>query len=246
MYSNYHTTTEKITQPTVPAETEDFYPDFTLCKQKDINWCNDNLNFNLIYDIEGYLFLYKSIDFWMYTDKIGIKSRRFNHFDYWNNNWVGLISIIKIEKDFVLFYETYAQIASCDKGELNLNYSRVNVTNKINGVFYNHSTDTLYLFSKETPRSYFKIYNSRKTYAKTVVKPISLFKMETYNYDLVFSRGNNVYFVRGNIVDYYDFDLGLIVKGIEFKDLFLRDQCNLSPLLNFKNYDIEYFDSRFI
>jgi hypothetical protein len=54
---------------------------FTLCKQKDIDWCNDDLNFNLIYNIEGYLFLYKSIDFWIYSDKTGIKSRRFNHFD---------------------------------------------------------------------------------------------------------------------------------------------------------------------
>jgi predicted Zn-dependent protease len=249
MYSNYHTTTEKITQPTVPtttSDTEDFYPDFTLCKQKDINWCNDNLNFNLIYDIEGYLFLYKSIDFWIYSDKAGIKSRRFNHFDYWTSNFAGLISIIKIENDFVLFYETHAQILSCDRGELNLNYSRVNITNRINGVFYNESTDSLYLFSKETPRSYFKIYNARKVYAKTYVKPISLFKIDIYNYDLVFKRKNNVYFVKGNIIDYYDFDLSIIVKGIEFRDLFLRDQCDLSPLLNFRNYNIKYFDSRYI
>ncbi len=52
------------------------------------------------------------------------------------------------------FFENYAQILNCDRGELNLNYSRINITNKINGVFYNQSTDTLYLFSKETPRSY--------------------------------------------------------------------------------------------
>jgi hypothetical protein len=153
MYSNYHTTTTvktlktstesttgKITESTFPTttpitETEDFYPVFTLCKQKDIYWSNDNLNFNLIYDIEGYLFLYKSIDFWIYSDKTGIKCRRFNHLNYWGHDFVGLISIIKIENDFVLFYETHAQILSCDRGELNLNYSRINITSRINGVF---------------------------------------------------------------------------------------------------------------
>jgi hypothetical protein len=249
MYSNYYTTT--TTQSTVPTttsntKTEEFYPEFTLCKRKDIDWCNDNLNFNLIYDIEGYLFLYKSIDFWIYSDNTGIKSRRFNHFDYWSSNFSGLISIIKIENDFVLFYETYAQILNCDIGELNLNYSRINITNKINGVFYNQSTDTLYLFSKETPRSYFKVYDSSKVYAKTYVKPISLFKIEIYNYDLVFKRQNEVYFVKGNIIDYYNFDLNIVVKGIEFRDMFLRDQCDLSPLSLFRNYDIEYFESEFI
>jgi hypothetical protein len=55
-----------------------------------------------------------------------------------------------------------------------------------------------------------------------------------------------VYFVKGNIIDYYDFDLSIIVKGIEFRDLFLRDQCELSPLLNFRNYNIDYFYSNFI
>jgi hypothetical protein len=102
------------------------------------------------------------------------------------------------------------------------------------------------LISKETPRSYFKVYDSSKVYAKTYVKPISLFKFEIYNYDLVFKRKNEVYFVKENIIDYYDFDLSIVVKGIEFRDMFLRDQCELSPLLNFRNYNIEYFNSEFI
>jgi hypothetical protein len=70
-------------------------------------------------DIEGYLFLYKEIDFWIYTDYEGIKSRKFNHFDYWNNDLVGLISTIKIENNLISFYKTYAQINSYNKGEVN-------------------------------------------------------------------------------------------------------------------------------
>jgi hypothetical protein len=69
--------TENITEPTVSkntsqikttsnTENEDIYPHFSLCRRKDINWFNANLHFDLIYDIEGYLFLYKSIDFWIY------------------------------------------------------------------------------------------------------------------------------------------------------------------------------------
>jgi hypothetical protein len=78
-------------------------------------------------------------------------------------------------------------------------------------VFYNHSTNTLYLFSKETPRNYFKVYDSQKVYAKTYVKPTSSFKIDIYNCDLVFNRESNVYFVKGNIIDYYDFDLKIVV-----------------------------------
>jgi hypothetical protein len=43
------------------------------------------------------------------------------------------------------------------------------------------------------------VYDSSKVYAKTYVKPISLFKIEINNYDLVFKRKNEVYFVKGNI-----------------------------------------------
>ena len=241
------TSTFTSTTQTSP-KSEDFYPDFSLCKMKDeIDWCNDNLIFNIIYDIEGYLFLYKNIDFWMFTENDGIKSRKFNHYDYWSNiEYPGLVTIIKIKKDIVLFYETYAKVLNCQKGENNLNYSSVNITNRINGVYYNYSKDILYLFSKETPRTYFKVYHSGKSYFKNFIKPISLFELEIYNYDVVFQRKNNVYFVRNNIIDYYDFDLGIIVKEIEFRDLFLRNQCDLSPLLNFRNYSTKNFDSRFV
>jgi hypothetical protein len=145
---------------TPKTETEDFYPEFTLCNQKGIDWCNGDLIFNLIFDIHEYLFLYKSFDFWIYTDRTGIKRRKFNHLDFWRVN-VGSISIIKIEKDFVLFYETFSQILSCDKRELNWDYSKVNITNRIRGLFYNHTSDTLYLFSKETPKTNYELTNPR-------------------------------------------------------------------------------------
>jgi hypothetical protein len=240
------TQTTSVISTTSKIETEDFYPDFSLCKQNDeVDWCNDDLIFNLIYDIEGYLFLYKSIDFWMYTDSSGIKTRKFNHYNYWNNiELPGLISIIQIDKDFVLFYETFAQILSCDKGEMNLNYSRVNITNRVHGLFYNHTSDTLYLFSKETPKTYYKVINLRTNDPRTSIKPISLFKMDIFDYDLVFSRNNIVYFVKRNIIDYYDFALNISVKGIEFKDLFLRDQCKILPLA--KNLVYVPFKSKLI
>jgi hypothetical protein len=216
---------------TPKTETED-YPDFSLCKNNDeIDWCNDNLIFNLIYDIDGYLFLYKSIDFWIYTDRSGIKKRIFNHLNFWRVNSVGLISIIKIEKDFVLFYETFSQILSCNKGEEKLDYKKINITNSINGVYYNYTSDILYLFSKETPKTYYKVINATKN-AKTLVKPINLWKMNIFNYDIVFNRNNTVYFVKDNIVDYFDFKLDIFIKDIDFKDLFLREQCSVLPLIH--------------
>jgi hypothetical protein len=231
-----HTSTPK-------TETED-YPDFSLCKSShEIEWCNDNLIFNLIYDIDGYLFLYKTIDFWIYTDRTGIKRRKFNHLDFWSVNSVGLISIIKIEKDFVLFYETFSRILSCNKGEEKLDYKKINITNSINGVYNNYTSDILYLFSKETPKTYYKVINATKN-AKTLVKPISLWKIDIFDYNLAFSRNNIVYFVKENIIDYFDFDLNILVKGIEFKDLFLRDHCQLLPLA--KDLTNKYFNSTLI
>jgi predicted Zn-dependent protease len=260
MYSKYYShtprqTTEPIsttfsttlltTENTIPnTETED-YPDFTLCKSShEIEWCNDKLIFNLIYDIDEYLFLYKGIDFWIYTDRTGIKRRKFNHPDFWRVNSVGLISIIKIDEDFVLFYETFSQILSCEKEELKIDYSKINITNKINGVFYNHSSDTLYLFSKDTPKTYYKLINSRTNKSRSIIKPISLWKINIFDYNLVFSRNNIVYFVKENIIDYFDFDLNISVKGIEFKDLFLRDHCQLLPLA--KDLTNENFNSTLI
>jgi hypothetical protein len=157
---------------------------------------------------------------------------------------VGLISIIKIDEDFVLFYETFSQILSCEKEELKIDYSKINITNKINGVFYNHSSDTLYLFSKDTPKTYYKLINSRTNKSRSIIKPISLWKINIFDYNLVFSRNNIVYFVKENIIDYFDFDLNISVKGIEFKDLFLRDHCQLLPLA--KDLTNENFNSTLI
>ena len=64
------------------------------------------------------------------------------------------------------------------------------------------------------------------------IKPISLLKIDIFDYDLVFSGNNVVYFVKRNIVDYFDFNLDISVKGLEFRDLFLRDQCKILPLIN--------------
>jgi hypothetical protein len=55
--------------------------------------------------------------------------------------------------------------------------------------------------------------------------------MNIFNYDIVFSRNNLVYFVKDNIVDYFDFKLDVLLKDIEFKDLFLRDQCSVLPFI---------------
>ncbi len=55
-------------------------------------------------------------------------------------------------------------------------------------------------------------------------------EMDIFDYDLIFSRYNIVYFVEENIIDYFDFDLNILVKGIEFKYLFFRDKCQLLPL----------------
>ncbi len=54
--------------------------------------------------------------------------------------------------------------------------------------------------------------------------------MDIFDYNVVFSRHNIVYFLKENIIDYFDFDLNISVKGIEFKDLFLRDECQHLPL----------------
>jgi hypothetical protein len=79
MYSKYYShtarkTTETIT-PTVTqtkpmrsytstpkTKTEDYYPNFVFCKQKDLDWCKGNLHLNLIYD-KGFFFVIKVLIF---------------------------------------------------------------------------------------------------------------------------------------------------------------------------------------
>jgi hypothetical protein len=56
--------------------------------------------------------------------------------------------------------------------------------------------------------------------------------MNIFNYDIVFNRNNTVYFVKDNIVDYFDFKLDIFIKDIDFKDLFLREQCSVLPLIH--------------
>jgi hypothetical protein len=163
----------------------------------------------------------------MYTDEEGIKSRKFNQFGYWKNNWVGFISILKAGNNFISFYKTYAQINSCNKDEERLDYKKIDITNSINGIYYNHTLDILYLSSKEIPKTYYNVINATKN-TKTIVEHLSLWKMNTFNYDIVFSRNNSVYFVNSKIISYFDFKLDILVENIELKGLFLREQCFLT------------------
>ena len=43
--------------------------------------------------------------------------------------------------------------------------------------------------------------------------------------------------MKENIIDMYNFNLGLIVKNLKFNDLFLRDQCKINPILSLLRYD---------
>jgi len=69
-------------------------------------------------------------------------------------------------------------------------------------------------------------------------------EIDIFNYDVVFSINNIVYFVKKNMVDYFNFALDISVKGIEFRDLFLRDQCKILPLA--EDLTSEHFDSMLI
>jgi hypothetical protein len=71
------------------------------------------------------------------------------------------------------------------------------------------------------------VINSRTSRARTIIKPSILWKIDIFDYDIVFIRGKIVYFVKKNIVHYFDFALYISAKGMEFKDLFLRDQCKI-------------------
>jgi hypothetical protein len=53
-----------------------------------------------------------------------------------------------------------------------------------------------------------------------------------FNYDIVFGRNDTVYFVKDNIVDYFDMKSNDLLKDLEFRDLFLREQCNIMPLVH--------------
>jgi hypothetical protein len=54
--------------------------------------------------------------------------------------------------------------------------------------------------------------------------------MKTFDYDVVFTHDEKVYFIKKDIVDYFDLSLRRLIKHIEFKDLFLGDQCNIFPI----------------
>ncbi len=61
------------------------------------------------------------------------------------------------------------------------------------------------------------------------IKPVSLWKIDIFDYDVVFNRNNIVYFVKRNMIDYFDFALDISVKGVEFRDFFFeRSMQNLT------------------
>jgi hypothetical protein len=94
---------------------------------------------------------------------------------------------------------------------------------------------------KRQPKTYFKLDNPRNNIARSIIKPISLWKIDIFDYNVVFNRHKIVYFVKANIIDYFDFNLNISVKGIESKDLFLRDHCQQLPLA--KDLTNKYFNS---
>jgi predicted Zn-dependent protease len=229
--------TKPQTKSTYPATTASYqseeYPDYS-CKiiiNEDRKWCEDDLIFNPIFEIDGYIFLYKNNNFWIYNEYI--KPKKFDHLEYWKENRENLISILKIDSDFIFFYKNYALIKkdTCDDEKTYVNYSLFDINDSIDGIYYNSTTDIVYLFSKYTSKTYFKIFEfSRNYFSKPHKKPIELWKMKTFDYDVVFTQNDKVYFIKKDIVDYFDLSLRRLIKQIEFKDLFLGDQCNIFPM----------------
>ena len=222
------------------------YPKFNPCTEKIVDWCSEDINFDKAFNIDKYLFLYKQNDFWIYTDENGILPKRFSHNDYWNIPNDDLVSIIKLNKVLHSFYDLFVNPIQCNVQSLTWLYKKGNVSEQIDVVFYNETKNTLYLFSNQLPRSYYKVEDVT---GKPIlsVKPVNLFNMDRFDYDYGFHRNNNFYFVKNNIVDYYDFHFGIIVQGINFKDLFLSQQCHLNADdYSFTQYNITKFNPELI
>ena len=234
-------------EDTIPKSEDNNYPNFNPCKKTPVNWCENDLKFDKIFHIDEYMFLYQLNNFWLYNDDKGILSKKFHHDDYWDVMNDNLISIMKIDGKLHAFYRDYIEpIDNCYLKSLSFHYSQGNISEKIDTVYYNETKDTLYLFTKESPKIYYRVDNVR-TKPKMMQKPISLFKINNYDYDYAFNKNNNLYFVKNDLIDYYDFDIGVVVSGIEFRDLFLRDHCQITPIENsYKNLTIKGFDPQSI
>lgn len=226
-------------------KNEYIYPGFKC--QERINWCDDDLNFTNIYNLDGNLYLYKDDIFWIINrdendNSIEFSQTKYSHQIYFNEPKLknDLISVIRLNTYLVMFYKDRVVIKDFDNcerfGEMKLNKinSQLNLTD-VNGIYYNATADFVYLFSKSKPKSYTKISKFSTDESIYDEKPIELWYLDVYNYDKVFEFNNKVFFVKGNKFEYYDFNLRILVKNISFNNYFLRDECALLPQKKIQN-----------
>lgn len=231
-----------LTTPSTTSECVDktftgVYPGFECLEMVD--WCRDDLNFSNIYSLDDKLYIYKDNIFWIIEKdnkgllEVGI--HKYSHQIYFNERKLenDLISVIKLDFGLVMFYTDKAvlkHLSNCNLFlELNLNKINTNININVNGIIYNKTEDSVYLFSKAKPKSYTKISKFSSNNNVFEEKPIELFYLHKYDYDKVFEFDNKVFFMKDNKFNYYDYGLRTIVRDISFKDYFLRDECNLLP-----------------
>lgn len=214
------------------------------CKEV-IDWCVDNLYFSNIYSLDDKLYVYKKNLFWIVSmnDNKGFEfsSQAFSHEIYFHEPALedNLISVVKIKKHNVLalFYKNKGTIKNL-KNCLHSNNLELNKLNKkldvnINGLYYNSTEDSMFMFSKYKPLSYIKVSRFSEGENMYEEKPIELFHLDKYDYDKVFEFNNKVFFMRDEInpkFDYFDWGLKVLVKNISFRNYFLRDECDLLPI----------------
>ena len=232
-------TTQVTFEPTPKTIKSKIYEGYECVSE--INWCNDDLNFSNIFSLDGKLYLYKNYTFWILEkngDTFKINKEKFSHNVYFNdNNFIdNLISVIRIKKhnNLVLFFKNKLVVKSLNNCYLE-QQAKLNILNgqlvlNYKGVYYNETEDSVFFFGK--PLSYSKItgFSSQSNVAEE--KPIQLFKLSMFNYDKVFEFDNKVFFMKGVMLDYFDWNLKILVKGVSFKHYFLKDECDLLPLIN--------------
>src|SRR5699024_9278469 len=237
------TTYNPVTEIPNPNNHNPIFPGFECLEF--INWCSDHpsvLDFTNIYSLDGKLYLYKNDLFWILSkDDSGImeiSKQKYNHQIYFNeeNLIPDLISVIRLRHALIMIYKNKIIVKHLSNCNYMKEYKLSDVNRNldfgvINGVYYNITEDSLYLFSKLKPKSYTKI--SRFSSENTIYeeKPIQLWFLNTYDYDKVFEYDNKVFFMKNKKFDYYDWNLRTIVKDISFKNYFLRDECQLLPII---------------
>ncbi len=142
------------------------------------------------------LYVYKNNIFWIIKKDtngiIEISKQKFNHEIYFHDTELknDLISVIKVSNVLIMLFKdriVNKKLDNCEMiEELNLGRINNNLVNFVfNGLYYNSTDDTIYLFSLDKPLSYTKIkyFTTRPFYEE---KPIQLFKLDKYDYDKVF------------------------------------------------------------